>query len=109
MAQRVHIVLTDDLDGSDASESLTFGLDGNTYEIDLSSENATKLRESLQPYVAVGRKVGSRARGGGTKGRRSASGSNATDIRAWAQERGMTVSSRGRVPAEIREAYEAAH
>ena len=60
MAQRVHIVLTDDLDGSDAAESVAFGLDGNTYEIDLSTDNAAKLREYLQPYVAVGRKVATR-------------------------------------------------
>ncbi|WP_040158664.1 histone-like nucleoid-structuring protein Lsr2 [Nigerium massiliense] len=106
MAQRVHIVLTDDLDGSDAVETVTFGLDGNTYEIDLSEQNVAKLRDALQPYVAVARKVTTRRTPGK---RRPSSDSSATDIRAWAQAQGMTVSSRGRVPAEIREAYEAAH
>lgn len=107
MAQRVHIVLTDDLDGSDATESVTFGLDGSTYEIDLSENNAGRLRDALAPFVAVGRKVGTKQRTA-SKSRRS-SGGNAIDIRAWAQEQGMTVSARGRVPAEIRQAYEAAH
>lgn len=106
MAQRVNIVLTDDLDGSDAVETVTFGLDGNTYEIDLSAANAGKLRDSLAAFVASGRKTGGRAKAGR---RRSGSNNNATDIRAWAQEQGMAVSARGRVPAEIRAAYEAAH
>lgn len=105
MAQRVNIVLTDDLDGSDAVETVTFGLDGNTYEIDLSDDNARKLRDGLAEFVAAGRKIGGRTKGG----RRRANSNNATVIRAWAQEQGMPVSARGRVPAEIRAAYEAAH
>ena len=107
MAQRVNIVLTDDLDGSDAAETVTFALDGNTYEIDLSTENAAQLRSALSKFVDKARKTGGRAKPG-TRRRASASG-NATDIRAWAQEQGMTVSARGRVPAEVRAAYEAAH
>ncbi len=108
MAQRVNIVLTDDIDGSDAKETVTFALDGSNYEIDLSTENAAKLRDALQPFVTAGRKTGGRAKG--TRRRpAAASTGNATDIRAWAQEQGMPVSARGRVPADIRAAYEAAH
>lgn len=106
MAQRVNIVLTDDLDGRDAAETVSFALDGNTYEIDLSSANAAKLREAVMPFVAAARKTGGRAKP--TRSRAAAS-TDATDIRAWAQAQGMAVSARGRVPAEIRAAYEAAH
>ncbi len=111
MAQRVNIVLTDDLDGSDASETVTFALDGNTYDIDLSDDNAARLREALRPYVAVGRKTGGRTPAPrGVRRRSTPAGSgSATDIRAWAQAQGMTVNARGRVPAEVRAAYEAAH
>jgi hypothetical protein len=106
VAQRVQIVLEDDLDGGKADETVTFGLDGSTYEIDLSSANAKKLREALAPFVGGGRKVSSRGRRGVGRGRRAAS--SAADIRAWARENGYEVSERGRVPAEVRAAYEAA-
>ena len=106
MAKRVNIVLTDDLDGGDAAETVTFGLDGSSYEIDLSSENAARLRDVLQPFVGAARKSGGRVKP--TRGRSGASG-NATAVRAWAQEQGLSVSARGRVPAEVRAAYEAAH
>jgi hypothetical protein len=107
----VQIVLEDDLDGGKADETVTFGLDGSTYEVDLSSANAKKLREALAPFVGVGRKVSARGRrggrGGGGRGRKGAS--NAADIRAWARDNGYEVSERGRVPAEVRAAYEAAN
>lgn len=108
MAQRVQIVLTDDLEnGVEADETVTFGLDGITYEIDLAADNAAALRESLARYVAAGRRIaGSRPKAGR---RRQSAGTNAGDIRAWARSRGMTVSDRGRVSAEVRAAYEAAH
>lgn len=110
MAQRVNIVLTDDLDGTDATETVTFALDGNTYDIDLSADNAARLREALRPYVNAGRKAGGRAPAQRAVRRRSAAASgSATDIRAWAQAQGMQVNARGRVPAEVRAAYEAAH
>ncbi len=107
MAQRVHIVLTDDLDQSDAAETVTFGLDGSTYEIDLSEANAAALREALARYIAKGR----RTSGGRAKAarRRSGGSDSATEVRAWARAQGMTVSERGRVSAEVRAAYEEAH
>ena len=59
MAQKVHIVLVDDLDGSEATESVSFGLDGTSYEIDLNEANAAALREALSGYIGHARKVGS--------------------------------------------------
>jgi Lsr2 len=105
MAQRVQIILEDDYDGGTAEETVTFALDGAEYEIDLSSKNATGLREALAPWVAHARKTGGRRRRG-TKASNSASTS---DIRAWALANGHDVSSRGRVSADVREAYEKAH
>ena len=109
MAQRVQILLEDDLDGGKADETVTFGLDGVTYEVDLSSSNAKKLRDALAPYVGAGRKVPGRGgrRAAGGRGRRGAT--SASDIRVWAREHGYEVSDRGRVPAEVRAAYEAAN
>ena len=106
MAQRTVIQLIDDLDGGQADQQVTFALDGVEYEIDLSEANAQKLRDLLAPYVAAGRRVGGRRKSGG---RRRVGGSSAGEIRAWAAENGYNVSARGRVPAEVREAYDRAH
>ncbi len=111
MAQRVNVVLEDDLDGSDADETVTFALDGVNYEIDLSAANADKLREALALYVGHGRKTSGRRRTGAParKGAASGSGPSAADIRVWARENGHDVPERGRVSADVREAYAAAH
>jgi hypothetical protein len=105
MAQKVLIQLEDDLDGSEATETVTFGLDGRTYEIDLNEKNATKLRKAVQPFADKARKV----TGTRSPGRSRASGSDAKAIREWAQSSGLDVPSRGRIPASVREAYEAAN
>ena len=105
MAQRVNIVLVDDLDGNDADETVTFGIDGVNYEIDLSTAHATKLRETLTTYVDAARRVGGRRRSGPKAGGNTA----AAEIRAWARENGWDVPDRGRVSAEVREAYATAH
>lgn len=108
MAQRVNVVLVDDLDGSDAAETVTFGVDGVDYEIDLSEKHAKELRDALAVYVGHGRKTrGRRRSGSSSKG--SAGGPPASDIRAWAKDNGYDVPERGRVSAEIRAAYAAAH
>ncbi|MBA2573476.1 MAG: Lsr2 family protein [Actinomycetota bacterium] len=111
MAQRVHIVLEDDLDGGNADETVKFGLDGANYEIDLSANNAASLRDAFAQYVASARRAS-----GNKGGRRSARGrsagddaSNASQMREWAREHGYTVSDRGRVSADIKAAYDAAH
>ena len=110
MAQRVEIVLTDDLDDSKADSTVTFGYAGASYEIDLSDANKAALEEALAPYIGAARKVSSARRSSGAGGkRRSGAGASATDIRAWAVSQGMNVSSRGRVSSEVREAYENAH
>ena len=113
MAQRVQIVLTDDLDQTNAAETVVFALDGVSYEIDLSEANARNLREALAPYLAVARKTsGSRrpsSKRGATARRKSDSSASANEIRAWAISQGMNVSARGRVSAEVREAYENEH
>ena len=111
MAQKVTIVLIDDIDGGDAAETIQFSLDGTNYEIDLNDDNATKLRDALAPFVGHARKVtsGPARRGGGRRPAARTDGPSAKDIRAWAADNGFEVSERGRVPEEIRQAYEAAH
>ncbi len=108
MAQRVNVILVDDLDGKEADETVTFALDGVEYEIDLSEANATKLRKALEPYVEAGRRAAGKA-GRRRKAARSGGGTSAADIRQWARENGWDVPDRGRVSAEVREAYAAAH
>ena len=109
VAQKVQVLLVDDLEGGEADETVTFALDGKTYEIDLSTSNADKLRVVLEPYVKGGRRTGGRSARG--KGRSSGGGSSqdTAKIRAWAKEQGYEVNDRGRVPANIREAYEKAN
>jgi hypothetical protein len=107
MAQKVHITLEDDLDGGDATETVSFGLDGRSYEIDLNERNAGKLRDALARYVAAGRRSGG-ARASVAK-RRTQVGTSAREIRDWARSNGHKVPDRGRIPADVREAFEAAH
>ncbi|MER6103098.1 Lsr2 family protein [Streptomyces sp. NPDC001832] len=110
MAQKVQVLLVDDLDGGEADETVTFALDGKTYEIDLTTSNADKLRGLLEPYTKGGRRTGGRAAAGRGKGRAGTGGNKDTaEIRKWARENGHNVNDRGRVPAEIREAYEKAN
>jgi hypothetical protein len=111
MAQRVVTELTDDLDGTTiedgAGETVTFALDGTSYEIDLSANNAEKMRKVFQTYIDGGRKVGGSTR----RGRPAATKSSTADakaIRAWAVEQGIEMSARGRIPSEVAEQYRAA-
>ena len=106
MAQKVHITLEDDLDGGDATETVTFGLDGRTYEIDLNDKNAKALRDALARYVGAARRSGGR---GTAAKRRTQVGTSAREIRDWARSNGHKVPDRGRIPADVREAFEAAH
>jgi hypothetical protein len=109
MAQKVNIVLVDDLDGSEATETVSFGLDGTTYEIDLNDKNAGKLRDALANYVGHGRKVGAAPRRGARKAAAAAGGPSAKEIRDWARSNGHAVPERGRVSADVRAAYDKAH
>lgn len=101
------VELTDDLDGGKADRTVSFGFDGVTYEIDLSKRNAAALEKTLKPYVQNARKVRQRIR----RGRQAASTRNRSDlaqVREWARSNGYEVSDRGRIPAAVREAYDAA-
>ncbi|GHF44811.1 Lsr2 family protein [Streptomyces mashuensis] len=104
MAQRVVVTLSDDIDGGEAAETLIFGLDGKTYEIDLSAANAKKLRGILEPYVEAGRKQ-SRS---GRAYRRTAVAPDPAAVRAWARSHGMEVPPRGRIPKKVYDAFHAA-
>jgi hypothetical protein len=107
MAQRTHVELIDDIDGTKAAETIAFAIDSKTYEIDLSTANAAKLRKALEPYVKVARKIS----GGVTKRatRHIQLPAPLPVIRAWAKSKGLKVSDRGRVPNDVVKAYEDAH
>jgi hypothetical protein len=109
VAQKVEVRLVDDLDGSAADETVSFSLDGVSYEIDLSSGNAAKLRDAVAEYVGSARRAGGRRRAATTRRASRAASSETAEIRAWARETGHAVSERGRIPRHIVEAYEAAH
>ncbi len=105
MARKVQYLLVDDLDGGEADETVSFALDGTSYEIDLSKENAKALRDALAPYIASARRAGGR-RGRGRGGRGGGRTSDTAAIREWARSQGMKISDRGRIPADIIEKYE---
>jgi Lsr2 len=108
MAQKVLVQLVDDLDGlpGDDVSTVQFGLDGVTYEIDLSGANAERLRDTLTEFVAAGRRVGGRIKRG-TKPRSTPDNgpSEASQVREWANNNGYELSSRGRIPAHIVDSY----
>lgn len=115
MAQRVSVELVDDLDGtaSDNITTVSFALDGVSYEIDLSERNASTLREVLADFVAAGRRTGGRGKRGSSPtrlaARPAANREQTTAIRDWARQNGYEVAERGRIPTTVLEAFEAAH
>jgi hypothetical protein len=109
MAQKVQVLLVDDIDGGEAAETVSFSLDGVSYEIDLTAAHAKKLRDDLATWVGHGRRSGGRkntrrlaASGGQRRGDLSA-------VREWARANGHDVSTRGRISALIQAAYDKAH
>ena len=112
MAQKVQVLLVDDLDGGEAEETVSFAVDGSSYEIDLSQKNAEELRDAFAKYVGAARKAG---RSSGSGGRSSSAGRSrggtamdrdqAAAIRSWAKKQGLKVSDRGRIPASIIDQY----
>jgi hypothetical protein len=107
MAQRIQTFLLDDFDGSAADGTVRFGLDGTQYEIDLNEVHAKELRTALARYIAAGRRVaGARAAGSGR--RAPANGISNTEIRTWAKGNGIKINERGRIPATVRDQYQAA-
>jgi hypothetical protein len=111
MAQQTTVILTDDIDGGKAVETVSFGLDGKQYEIDLGAKNAKNLRKAVAAYVEAARKISNNA------GTRSATKKTATPsgasglaaIRAWAHENGIPVAARGRIASSVKEQYLAAN
>ena len=108
MAQQTTVTLTDDLDGTKAAETVRFGLDGRSYEIDLNKRNAAALRKALGEFTAAARKVrGARA---ATKpvSQPEPAKVDAKAVREWATASGISVSARGRIPSDVLEKYQAA-
>ncbi len=108
MARKVQVLLEDDINGGEAAETVAFALDGKAYEIDLSEENATSLRKALAPWIAAGRRASS-GRVVDVRPKAPRRSQDTAAIRRWAQEQGIPVSTRGRISAELRARYEAAH
>ena len=110
MAKEIYTKLIDDLDGGEAHETVKFGLDGYSYEIDLSTKNANKLRNALSQYVEYGSRVSGRA-GSASRGAGRARGGAVAEreqnkaIRTWALRKGHDVAPRGRIRADIVEQY----
>jgi hypothetical protein len=109
MAQRTVVTVTDDLDGTEGAETATFGFGGVDYEIDLSPANAEGLAKILAPYMENGRRTAKAAPGRrAARGRTDGDRSRANDIREWARGHGMPVNDRGRIPASVLAAWQAA-
>jgi Lsr2 len=110
MAQVTEVRLVDDLDGGTADESVEFAIDNKHYEMDLSEKHAAQLRDVLAPFIAAARRAGgsavTRTRRSSAVARPSAAREETAAIREWAAGNGFEVSSRGRIAASVREAYE---
>lgn len=109
MAQQVKVTLVSDISGVEGDETITFGLDGVSYEIDLTTDEAKELRESLAAYTGAGRKTGRSTSGTGRKSSgRNTQGYDPKAVRVWAESNGHEVPARGRIPAAILDAYKSA-
>lgn len=108
VARNVSVVITDDMDGSAGAETVAFGLDGVSYEIDLAQPNRVRLAGALAPFIEAGRRIsrGADRRSSGPAGRPRA---DRAEVRAWARQAGLEISERGRISAEVMSQYEAAH
>lgn len=112
MAQRVVTLLVDDITGEESEDvtNVTFSVAGTEYEIDLNDANHDAFMKALAPYMNNGRRI-KRGRRQVSRSQRSTTsphGPSSADIREWAQSHGYEVSSRGRVPASVVEAFDKA-
>ncbi|MEU5878161.1 Lsr2 family protein [Spirillospora sp. NPDC047279] len=109
--QKTIITLVDDIDGTEAAETVSFGLDGSLYKIDLSDVHAKELREALAPFINHSRRQGRMALTNRTRSQDTGGVSRAQAIRAWARTQpGMqNLSERGRLPIWVEQRYDAAH
>ena len=111
MARQLVETLIDDLDGSEAVETVSFAVDGMSYEIDLSKRNAAAMRRTLSRYVDAARTTGGGARSSGRaaakkgKGTRRRAGYDLADLREWAAANKVKVASRGRIPQAVVDQY----
>lgn len=111
MAKQTTVTLVDDLDGSGADEQVRFAVDGRSYEIDLSTKNAEKLRAGLAPFVSAARRSGDRGPSAASPSNGSSASERAVNraVREWAVAQGMKISERGRIPSSVLDAYHSAH
>ncbi len=110
MAQKIQVLLVDDLDGGTAVETVSFSVDGTSYEIDLSAKNAAKLRDAFATYVGAARRSGGRPARRATRKAAAGGGAGHTaEVRAWARSKGIKVNERGRLSADVVAKYDAAH
>lgn len=110
MAQKTVVELVDDLDGGEADETVTFALDGVDFRIDLSTENANRLRDTLAEYVGHARRTGGRKKGTTVPAARNGNGKPDTQaIREWARSQGETVAERGRISHDLLVRFQEAH
>jgi hypothetical protein len=105
MVSRTTVELLDDVDGKPAAETVTFGMDGREFEIDLTEKNAKALRKALEPWASSARRVGGRKARGTTV---VATGVDTKAVRAWAGSNGIEISTRGRISGDVLEQYHAA-
>lgn len=110
MAQRTILELVDDLDGGKADETVTFALDGVEFEMDLSAENAARLRDVFAEYVGHARRVGGRRQRKTVAAKSNGNGKPDTQaVREWARSQGEQVAERGRVPQALLTRFQEAH
>jgi len=110
MAQKVQVLLTCDVHADDTpgTETVRFGVDGGSYEIDVCPKHAEALRGAFASYVGLAHRAGSRSRPGRSRRGAGAGASDSGQIRAWARRKGLPVNERGRLPATIVSQYQAA-
>jgi Lsr2 len=112
MVSKTIVLLISDLSETDADESVSFALDGVDYEIDLTTDEAAKLRESLAEYVAVARRVTASRKPATrrtTLAPTTTSKEERATIRAWAAANGFRAPAMGRIPEATIAAYHEAH
>lgn len=107
MAQKISVILTDDVDGSEATQTRTFALDGVNYEIDLSDKNSEKLSKAFAVYAEKARRVGRASTAKPARSKPARSTEETQAIREWAKANGLDVSERGRISKDIEELYAA--
>lgn len=111
MAQKVSVQLIDDIDGTEATQTVSFSLHNRAYEVDLNDAHAAELEDTLDKFIKAARRVGSGSTPRTTRARRSSGGGSNSDsakVREWAKSQGIEVNERGRLPKSIVDQYEAA-